>query len=440
MKASVAQKRLAAFDPVLRSGRVRKILATHIEADGPNVPLGTLCAVEAGSADTGSSFQAEVVGVDHDHIVLVPLEEGIPTFSGASVKANARPENMPVGAAFLGRAVDALARPFDGEGPIRADAFSPLHGRVLSPLDRCSPSQIVETGVRGVDGLLSLGEGQRIGIFAPSGAGKTSLMGQIARQTAADIVILCLVGERGREVEALWRRSFSAKDRARATLVAATSDQSAAMRVRACSYALSLAEYWRDEGKHVLFLLDSVTRLAMALREIGLAAAEPPTVRAYTPSVFNALPKIVERCGAIDKGGAITAIMTVLSETEEIDDPISEVMKSLLDGHILLSRELAEQGHFPAIDIKRSVSRQAENLVPPKQAGQARQVREWLSIYEGSKMLIETGLYVAGTSPDIDRAVERHPHIVRFLKQAADQCSTLAATGEALSQLTRGKI
>jgi flagellum-specific ATP synthase len=306
MKANVAQKRVAAFDPVLRTGRVRKILATHIEADGPNVPLGTLCAVEGGSTDTGGSFQAEVVGVDHDHIVLVPLEEGIPTFSGALVKADARPENMPVGAAFLGRAVDALARPFDDLGPIRADAFSPLHGRVLSPLDRCSPNQIVETGLRGIDGLLTLGQGQRIGIFAPSGAGKTSLMSQIARQVAADVIVICLVGERGREVEALWQHSFTPEDRARTTLVAATSDQSAAMRVRACSYALSLAEYWRDEGKHVLFLLDSVTRLAMALREIGLAAGEPPTVRAYTPSVFAALPKIVERCGAVYKYFIVT--------------------------------------------------------------------------------------------------------------------------------------
>lgn len=439
MKTSIAQKRLAVFDPVLRTGRVRKIFATHIEADGPNVPLGTLCAIEAGSPDMPRSFEVEVVGIDEDHIILVPLEEGIPTYSGALITANARLENMPVGTAYLGRAVDALARPFDNQGPIRADAFSSLHGRALSPLERSSPSKIVETGVRGIDGLLTLGQGQRIGIFAPSGAGKTSLMNQIARQTAADVIIICLVGERGREVEALWNRSLSAEDRKRTTLVAATSDQSAAMRVRACSYALTLAEYWRNEGKHVLFLLDSVTRLAMAQREIGLAAGEPPTLRAYTPSVFTALPKIVERCGALSQGGAITAIMTVLSETEDIDDPISEVMKSLLDGHILLSRDLAEQGQFPAIDIKRSVSRQADGLVAPKQVEQARRVREWLSTYEASKTLIDTGLYTKGANVEIDRAVERQPHITRFLRQPLDQRSALTTTRDALSQLAQGK-
>jgi flagellum-specific ATP synthase len=437
MKSHPFQARLRTLDPVLRNGRVRRIHATHIEADGPNVQLGALCMVEARTPDGPAAFQAEVVRVDRDHVLLSAFEEGLPTFSGAMVTACAQASQVPVGSAFLGRAVDALARPIDQGGPVRADAFHPLHGEALSPLARSSPAHILETGVRAIDGLLTLGIGQRVGVFAPSGAGKTSLMTQIAQQVKADVAVICLVGERGREVEMLWNHALAPDARARTTLVAATSDQSAAMRVRAGYYALALAEYWRAQGRHVLFLLDSVTRLAMAMREIGLAAGEPPTVRAYTPSVFASVPRIVERCGALNSGGAITAIMTVLSEGEEVDDPVCEMMKSLLDGHILLSRTLAEQGHFPAIDVSRSVSRQAEGLVAARHLKEARQVHAWLSVYEASRTLVDTGLYVKGASADIDRAVEQHPDIVRFLKQERDEHSSLGATSEALSRMAR---
>lgn len=438
MKAHLFQTQLRAFDPVLRTGRVRRIHATHIEADGPNVPLGALCMVEARTPEGAAAFQAEVVRVDRDHILLSAFEEGLPTFSGALVTACAQANRVPVGSAFLGRAVDALARPIDMGGPLRADAFHPLHGEALSPLARTSPARILETGVRAIDGLLTLGIGQRVGVFAPSGAGKTTLMTQIAQQVDVDVAVICLVGERGREVEALWNQGLPTESRARTTLVAATSDQSAAMRVRAGYYALALAEYWRAQGRHVLFLLDSVTRLAMAMREIGLAAGEPPTVRAYTPGVFAAVPKLVERCGALKSGGAITAIMTVLSETEEVDDPVCEMMKSLLDGHILLSRALAEQGHFPAIDVPRSISRQAEGLVSEGHLKEARLVHEWLGVHEASKTLIDAGLYAKGANADIDRAIERHPDIVRFLRQNRAEHSASGSTASALSRLARG--
>jgi flagellum-specific ATP synthase len=440
VSAETIRRALAAVDPVLRTGRVRKIMPTHIEADGPNVQLGALCLVEAKSPQGRSSFHSEVVRVDRDRVVLSPLEEADPTFSGATVTACADTNRVGVGPSLLGRAVDSLSRPLDSRGPVHAAKMAPLHGSNIIPLLRDSPAQILATGIRAIDALLTLGKGQRIGIFAASGVGKTSLMTQIARQVDADITILCLVGERGREVEAIWNHGMDDDARSRATLVAATSDQSAAMRVRAAHYALAMADYWRSQGKHVVLLLDSVTRLAMALREIGLAAGEPPTVRAYTPSVFVTIPKMIERCGALKSGGAITAIVTVLSETNDVDDPISELMKSLLDGHIILSRSLAEQAHFPAIDVLRSVSRHAEGVVTASQRQQAVQVLEWLSLQEASRTLVDTGLYVKGANARTDRALERYPAITAFLKQGRNERADAADTHASLSLLAQGAV
>jgi FliI/YscN family ATPase len=354
------------------------------------------------------------------------------------VVACAEPDSVPVGDAFLGRAVDALGRPIDSGPPIAAGAFSHLDGRPISPLQRVSSKQVLETGVRAIDGLLTLGQGQRIGIFAASGVGKTSLMNQLARQVRVSRCVICLVGERGREVEALWSDGLGDEARARTTLVAATSEQSAAMRVRAGKYALALAEHWRDRGEHVLFLLDSVTRLAMAMREIGLAAGEPPTVRAYTPSVFAAIPKLVERCGALRSGGAITGVITVLSESDEIDDPVSEVMKSLLDGHLILSRGLAEQGHFPAIDIPRSVSRLAGDLMSTEHRRAADRANALLGIYDASRTLIETGVYAKGGDTEIDRAIAVRPGLMDYLRQAADESAPLRVSNTTLAHLMAG--
>jgi flagellum-specific ATP synthase len=433
------QLSLRSVDPVLRTGRVRKILPTHIEADGPGVALGTLCEVEGMSANGANTFSAEVIRVDRDSITLTPLENSPITFAGALVKARGRPNLIEVGEGFLGRAVNALGEPMDQAGPIRGQHYAPLYGDAVAPMARTSRPDVLQTGVRAIDGLLTLGQGQRIGIFAASGVGKTSLLTQIARQVEADVTVICLVGERGREVEAIWNGGLDEEARAKTILVSATSDQSAALRVRACHYALAQAEHWRSRGKHVLLLLDSVTRLAMAMREIGLAAGEPPTVRAYTPGVFAAIPKMVERCGAIKPAGAITAIMTVLSENDEVEDPVCELMKSLLDGHIVLSRALAEAGHFPAIDVPRSVSRQAENLVSNSNRRIVFQVLEWLTKYESARTLVDTGLYVKGSNEIIDRSLERYPHIVKFLKQDRRDCTSMADTSAALTRLAEGK-
>jgi flagellum-specific ATP synthase len=423
-------------------GHVRKVAAGIVEATGPVGAPGDLCEIQGdpGGAPDGHWIPAEIVAVDERRVVLVPFEQDATISPGARVVAKPLHRRVPVGDAFAGRAVDALARPIDGGPAIVGTATASLAGIVPRPMDRADPSAVLRTGLRAIDGLLTLGVGQRVGIFAASGVGKTSLMEQLATQTASDHCILCLVGERGREVEAMWRLLSSREDRSRFTLVAATSDESPALRVRSVQYALCLADFWRARGEHVVLMVDSVTRMAMALREIGLAAGAPPTVRAYTPNVFSALPRIVERCGATRDGGAITAIMTVLSETDDVDDPIVELMKSLLDGHIILSRSLAEQGHFPAIDIARSVSRQSERLVTADQAMAMRDAAGLLAAYDEARVMIESGVYKSGTNPSVDRAIAARPALGDFLRQPRQEVAGFEQTVRSLKGLAAGAM
>lgn len=417
-------QRLRDAELVRPAGFVRKVAHGHLEATGPACTLGDLCEI----AGDGGPVLAEVAGVDDNGLILVPLEQNRQVRPGARVHAVSGGGAAAVGQGFSGRAIDALGRPFDGGGAIAVEAHVPLAGSVLRPLDRGATGRKVSTGLRAIDGLLTLAEGQRVGIFAAAGVGKTSLLEQLAGQVDCDRCILCLVGERGREVEGIWRVLSQRKDAGRFTLVAATSDETAALRARAANLALCLAEYWRDRGEHVLLVVDSVTRLAMALREVGLAAGEPPTVRAYTPNVFAALPRLVERCGAAGAGGAITAVMTVLSETDDVDDPIVEVMKSLLDGHIVLSRTLAERGHFPAIDISRSISRQAGRIVDSAHAAVARTAVSQLGVYDEARVMIESGVYKAGANADIDQAMATRDRLMAFLRQGQDERAAFADT------------
>lgn len=430
---------LDSLEAARRVGYVRRVSPGQIEALGPLATLGDICEIACRSnEDERQSVLAEVAAVEDDHIVLIPFDQTASIVPDARVALSPAKTLAPVGDVFGGRAIDALGEPIDEGPPILAEALRPIAGIVLPPMEREEPDEILETGVRALDATLPIGRGQRIGVFAASGVGKTTLIRQLAAQVACDRCVLALVGERGREVEAIWRELSQSPDKSRYTCVAATSDLSPVLRARAIGQALSLAEYWRARGEHVLLIVDSVTRYAMALREIGLAAGAPPTLRAYTPNVFSALPRLVERCGAARAGGSITAIVTILSETDDVDDPIAEVMKSLLDGHIVLSRQLAEQGHFPAIDVTRSISRQAPRLMSPAHARNARKAIAALATYEDARIMIDSGLYKPGGNVRLDEAVRGHEALVNFLQQPSSERIALSETLNRLNAVMGG--
>ena len=396
---------------VQRFGRVVRVMPTYIEATGLAVPVGGLCRV-------AGRVLAEVSRVDVKTVTLALFHAADGIRVGDRVDLVNDDGHVSTGDGILGRVVDPLGLPLDGLGPLKGVERSwPVTGRPVGPLERLPPEQIFETGIRAIDTLLTLGVGQRIGVFAGSGVGKTTLLAGLSAHADADVCVFCLVGERGREVHEFWTGMRSSGSLSRAVLIAATSDQSAMLRVRAVWAALAHAEYFRAQGKRVLLVLDSITRFALALREIGLAAGEPPTIRAYTPSVFAQLPRVVERCGAVDGQGAITAVMTVLAETDDVDDPMSETMRALLDGHIVLTRNLAEQGHYPAIDIPRSISRVFRAVVPEQERMIAVDAIGQLSLYDMSRTLIEAGIYVPGSQPALDRALSLRPKLLAFLRQ-----------------------
>ncbi|BFG79460.1 flagellar protein export ATPase FliI [Paraburkholderia terrae] len=412
-------------------------MPTFIEADGPGVPLGSLCTVSGHGTEHAL---AEVVKVEVGKVTLAPCSPAPFARIGDEVCATSQGAVVPVGSGYLGRVIDPLGQPVDGGAAFASRMIQwPLSGVVTPPLERTSPDTSLQTGVRALDSLLTLGVGQRAGIFAGSGVGKTTLLGSLASNIEADVCVLCLVGERGREAEEFWHRTLSGDARKRSTMIVATSDQPAILRARAVLFALSIAEYFRAQGKHVLLLLDSITRYALALREIGLAAGEPPTVRAYTPGVFAALPKVVERCGGLKAGGAITALMTVLSETDDIDDPMTETMRALLDGHIVLSRQLAEQGHYPAIDLPRSVSRVFQHVTQPAERALAADALSQLASYESSKTLVESGLYVAGSNPTLDRALRLRSTLTAFLRQDMNSAVPRVDAIDALGALLKDR-
>ena len=406
-----------------RIGYVTRVCEGHVESSGPMCAVGDLCEIQ--SSETAHPVMAQVIGVEFEHIILSPFDQTATITPDSRVVACRIENKIPVGDQFGGRAIDALGRAIDGHQIIFPEAFLPSAGTVLKPLERAESKTILQTGIRAMDGLLPIGLGQRIGVFAASGVGKTTLMKQLVSQVECDRCVLCLVGERGKEVESFWSELGEDK---RYTCVAATSDQSAALRARSVSQALCLAEYWRAQGEDVLLVIDSVTRFAMALREIGLAAGAPPTLRAYTPNVFAALPRIVERCGKAKAGGSITAIMTVLSETDDVDDPIVEVMKSLLDGHIILSRRLAEQGHFPAIDVVKSISRQSEDLMSDQHKAASKDILSMMSAYDEARVMIDSGIYRTGANQNVDRAITARPKINAFLQQGRSDVNSVPET------------
>lgn len=410
------------------TGQITAIGQKSFSASGPHCQVGDVCTLGAGEHPT----LAEVVAVGEDRVELVPLGDMQSVRPGETLTLSRDYSDFAVGDDFAGRAVNAFGKPIDGK-PRIVSAKAPMRASRTS-MAKTVVAKRVETGIRAVDTLLPLAEGQRIGVFAASGVGKTTLVEQLSSRVSCDKVVVSLIGERGREVERLWKVHADAKSAAPVTLVAATSDEAPSVRIRAMKQALALCEYWRDQGEHVVFFVDSITRLAMALRDIGLAAGEPPALRSYTPNVFTALPDFVERCGAISGKGAITAIFTVLSETDDVDDPIVETMRSLLDGHIVLSRKLAERGHFPAIDVRSSISRVADQVLTSAQLESARTLKASVAVYEEARAMIESGIYQTGGSAEIDRAVSLWPKIQKFLMQAGSSPSSLAASDGALQQ------
>jgi flagellum-specific ATP synthase len=415
-------------------GRIAALSGASIEVEGLAAPVGSLCRIRTAA---GGRLLAQAIGFRGPRTLLALFDEGHGLAAGDRVEWIAHGVRVGVGPQLRGRVVDALGRPIDGRPlPLGLDQTR-VDGTAPGSLQRPPIRQPLETGVRVIDGMLTCGVGQRLGIFAGSGVGKSSLLGMLTRGVAADAIVIGLVGERGREVREFIDDALGEEGMRRAVLVVATSDQPATMRLQAAWTATAIAESLRDSGQDVLLMVDSVTRFALAQRELGLAAGEPPTTRGYPPSVFSLLPRLVERAGRTDRG-AITAFYSVLVEGDDTNEPISDTLRGLLDGHIVLSRRLAAESHWPAVDVLHSLSRLQNQLLEPAEVQAAQQVRRWLSEYDKASDLIDIGAYRSGANPELDRAMQMRPAILRFLQQAMRERGSLAATRRTLLQLAAG--
>jgi flagellum-specific ATP synthase len=416
-----------------RLGRVTGLAGLAIESEGPDVVIGEVCKVHA---QGGKELRAEAVAIRPGRVILMPYGDIAGVGAGATVSAEGRPAGIPAGPALLGRVIDAFGVPIDGRGGLAGATVRPLVAAPINPLTRPPIRELLETGVRAIDTMLPLGRGQRAGIFAGSGVGKSTLLGMLAREVKADVNVIALIGERGREVREFVEASLGPAGLARSVVVVATSDQPALVRTRAAYAATAIAESFRDEGRQVLLMMDSLTRFAMARREIGLAAGEPPTARGYTPSVFAEIPALCERCGTAESGGAITALYTVLVEGDDFNEPVSDIVRATLDGHIMLSRALAHEGHFPAIDVLQSASRLATAIVPDEELALMSEAVGVLAAYERNRQMVEMGAYSAGSNPALDRAIALVPGLRKVLRQpvheSADRSEALARLRAAL--------
>ena len=418
--------------PYLRVGRVTRVSSLGLEADGPDAHLNEVCEVQA---EAGLRHKAEVIAVQEGRVMLMPYGRTHGIGIGARVVATGEVPQIGVGPALLGRVVDAFGNALDGQAPIVTSASAPLHPKPLNPLARAPIDKRLVTGVRVLDGLLPLGCGQRMGIFAGSGVGKSSLLGMLARGVRADVNVVALIGERGREVQEFVRHCLDDESRRRTVVLAATSDQPAVVRARAAYAATAVAEHFRSQGAHVFMMMDSVTRFAMARREIDLAAGQPPTSRGYTPSVFTEIPALCERCGTVAHGGSITAVYTVLVEGDDHNEPIADALRATLDGHVVLTRDLAHQGHFPAVDVLHSVSRLESQLLSEPQRRLQSRLRSLLSAHAKHREMVDMGLYKSGSNAVLDEALAKATDIQAFLRQGLTESSSLEQTQSALSRL-----
>jgi flagellum-specific ATP synthase len=430
---------VGASQPAEVRGRLVRVAGLVLEATGLKLPVGSTCRV---MQDGAGSAEAEVVGFSGDRLFLMPVGEVHGMRPGAEVipeeaprrkpvlgepvhpwrRAEDRTKHLPVGWGLLGRILDAAGRPLDRKGPLDFEATRPLGSRPINPIEREPVSEPVDVGVKAINGLLTVGRGQRMGLFAGSGVGKSVLLGMMSRYTRADVVVVGLIGERGREVKEFIEQILGEEGLSRSVVIAAPADVSPILRMQGAAYATTVAEYFRDQGKNVLLIMDSLTRYAMAMREIALAVGEPPATRGYPPSVFARLPALVERAGNGARGkGSITAFYTVLAEGDDQQDPIADSARAILDGHIVLSRSLAEQGHYPAIDVEQSISRVMHQVVPAEQLAAARRFKAMLSKYQKSRDLLAVGAYVAGGDPALDHAISSWPAMERFLQQPLEE-------------------
>lgn len=399
-------------DTLVWTGRVVELVGLLVASEGPAAAVGDFCEISSG----GRQIRVQVIGFREGRVLSMPLEETEGIQLGDRITLRPEAARVQVGPALLGRVLDGFGKPMDQGPPLEAAASYELVRPPAGPMERVPIREPLTTGIRAIDSLLPCGKGQRVGLFGGSGVGKSTLLGQMVKQSSADVAVVGLVGERNREVRGFIENELGDEGMRRSVLVVATSDRPAPLRVRSCFVSLAIAEYFRDQGKDVLLVIDSVTRLAMAQREIGLAAGEPPSQKGYTPSVFNLLPKVCERAGKVERG-SITALFTVLVEGDDFNEPICDAVRGILDGHIILSRQLGSAGHFPAIDILNSVSRLASSLATGQQKEDMREIREALAEYARAEDLINLGAYAAGSNPRLDRAIQARPNLVSFLRQ-----------------------
>ncbi len=424
--------------PIQANGRVQKVVGMVIEASGPASQIGCVCDITTTTTTTtggNTTVSAEVLGFKEESVLLMPLEDIRSLGPGCKVVARKDKAHVGVGPALLGRVIDGLGNPIDGKGPIVVDDAYPIYANPVNPLLRNRIKQPLDLGIRAINGLLTVGCGQRMGIFAGSGVGKSVLLGMIARHTSAEVNVIALIGERGRELNEFIQKDLGEEGLKKSVVVVATSDHLPLVRLRGGFIATTIAEYFRDQGKHVNLMMDSITRLAMAQREIGLSLGEPPTTKGYTPSVFSMLPKLLERAGTSSHRGTITGLYTVLVEGDDMNEPIADAARSILDGHIVLTRNLADQNHYPAIDILRSISRVMEDITDLDHKHHAGRIKEVLATYRKAEDLINIGAYATGSNPKIDRAIQMIDPINRFLRQGIHERMTFEESIDAMKSM-----
>ena len=434
MKAEELLPIIQDLDTFKRYGKVKRVVGLMIESQGPESSIGDVCYIHVASRSGKKKIRAEVVGFKDEDIILMPYTEVNDISSGCIVEATSRPLEIKVGTSLIGSVIDPMGMPLDGSELPKGLATAGTEQSPPNPMERPPISESIEVGVRVIDSLLTVGMGQRVGIFAGSGVGKSTLLGMIARNTKADLNVIALIGERGREVREFIERDLGPEGLARSIVVVATSDQPALMRIKGAFTATAIAEYFRDKGLNVMMMMDSVTRVAMAQREIGLAIGEPPTTKGYTPSVFAILPKLLERTGT-NPLGSITAFYTVLVDGDDMNEPIADTVRGILDGHFVMDRSLANKGQYPAVNVLKSVSRLMNHIVSKEHVRNAERLRELLSKYIENEDLINIGAYKKGSSQDIDEAIRKYPEIISFLKQGTGEAVTKEESVEQLINL-----